>query len=62
MLINVYHQNGLIIDVYPLIIIRVRTGLLAGSMVLSNINERLSNIDGPKMFTVVVKRTINLQN
>ncbi len=38
-------QNGLIIDVYPLIII-IRTGLLAGSMVLSNDDE-------PKMFTVM---------
>ena len=32
----------------------VRTGLLAGSIVLSNVDERLSNIDESKMFTVKV--------
>ncbi len=30
-----------------------KNGLLAGSMVLSNVNERLSNIDEHKMFTVL---------
>ena len=27
--------------------------LLAGSMVLSNVDGRLSNVDEPKMFTVI---------
>ena len=53
-LFKVYHSINIKASSCPIRRCCLRTRLLAGSMVLSNVDERLSNVDEPKMFTVYI--------